>query len=544
MQKIVKGIIASLLLFLLISTFSTLGYASQPGDVNEDGEINIFDMILLAEYIVGSTNEDISMEIADVNGDGVVDIHDMILIARYIVGEIDEFPVEVETDPPPGSLEINIDESITHQEIEGFGGSIAYYSSWLSDHPNKDEIYDLLFIDLGVDVLRLKNWIHDSRYGYQADQWDEDVEWDAVEEDFDYAAEDIVYNANERRDDPLKIKMTTWTPHPDLKSNNSPVGGTLRQENGNYVYDEYAEYWLESLERYSEIGIEPDYLSIQNEPDFETDYESCLFDPQESQNAASYTQAFEAVYEKLSNNLDEMPTMLGPDVVGIGYNNVQQYVDELDHSILDGIAFHLYHGGDNDQDPHPPSFSDNLNDLVQQYPDLPKYQTEFYRGDAFNTAWTMHTNLTEGNVSMYLYWDLIWAENGLITVENPWVDEPDYDGEPWTTEDGYWTTDSYYAVKHFAGYIEPGYQRVEASSEANDVEVSAYISPDEDSMTVVMLNTGHSQETVHLDIDGFSIISSEVYRTDWQNEETESISLGDGYSVEMPAESIVTVVLN
>ena len=70
------------------------GTEHKPGDVNEDGEIDIFDMILLAEYIVGATDEEVSMEVADVNGDGVLDIQDLILIARYIVGEIDEFPVE------------------------------------------------------------------------------------------------------------------------------------------------------------------------------------------------------------------------------------------------------------------------------------------------------------------------------------------------------------------------------------------------------------------------------------------------------------------
>ncbi|MFW6386924.1 MAG: dockerin type I domain-containing protein [Bacillota bacterium] len=523
----------AVMLMLILGTGITM--AAAIGDVNDDGVVDSMDVSALTNHILGA-NEDIVTDVADVNGDGYLDSSDVSVMEGYLLGQISEFPAEEEEDPPSDALEINIEEDNTYQEIEGFGASVAYYGNWLPEHPNNDDIYDLIYNDLGIDILRLNNWFHDDRYGYQADQWTEDDEW---EDEFDPVAEELVAEGKERTDDELKVMMTAWTPHPELKSTDSPVGGTLKQENGGFVYDQYADYWLDSLEQYAEIGVEPDYLSIQNEPDYETSYESCLFDPEEGQNA-SYTEAYEAVYNKLNNNLDEMPEMIAPDVTGIGYNRVQEYVDELDQDILDGIGFHLYHGGDNDQDPHPPSFSDNLNALVEQYPDLKKYQTEFYRGDAFNTAWTMHTNLTEGNVNAYLYWDLIWESGGLITLDDPTVEE-----QQWEYEDGYYRTDSYYSVKHYSGYIEPGYQRVEADIDSSDIEVSAYISPDGESMTVVLLNTGQYDEVVYLNPDSFNIGGSEVYRTDWEDEKTADIgSLGDGNSVEIPSETLVTVVVN
>ncbi|MFW5996041.1 MAG: dockerin type I domain-containing protein [Halanaerobiaceae bacterium] len=527
---------------VLILTFATgISLAATLGDVNEDGTIDSMDCTALIMSVLGT--EDVSKDVADVNGDGALDSSDVSLIVEYILGGIDEFPSEEEEepDPPSEALEISIDGDNTYQEIEGFGGSVAYYGNWLTDHPNNDEIYDVIYEDLGIDILRLNNWSHDSRYGYQVDQWTEEEEWD---DEFDPVAEELVAEGKERTDDELKVMMTAWTPHPDLKSNDSPVGGTLKEENGGYVYDEYADYWLESLDKYEEIGVELDYLSIQNEPDFETSYESCLLDPVEGENA-SYIEAHEAVYDTLNNNLDEdeMPKMIGPDVTGIGYDRVQEYVDELDQDKLDGISFHLYHGGDNDEDPHPPSFSDNLNALVDQYPDQKKYQTEFYRGDAFNTAWTMHTNLTEGNVSAYLYWDLIWESDGLITLDDPSIEEDQRESQ-WDYEDGYHRTDSYYSFKHFAAYIEPGSQRVEAEAEGSDIEASAYISPDEEKMTVVLLNTGQYDEVIYLNPDSFNITGSEVYRTDWENEKAEDVgNLGDGYSVEIPSESLVTIVV-
>ena len=61
------------------------------GDINGDGQVNIHDMILLCDYIVGNVKEDeIIKESADVNGDGEINIHDVIAIANYIVGNNDE----------------------------------------------------------------------------------------------------------------------------------------------------------------------------------------------------------------------------------------------------------------------------------------------------------------------------------------------------------------------------------------------------------------------------------------------------------------------
>ena len=92
MKKYVLPIFMVMVL-LLLSTVT--GLSAMVGDLNDDGVINIHDCIMMAEYIVGPS-EEVPLEIADLNGDGTVSIHDLILMARYIVGEINEFPVEQE----------------------------------------------------------------------------------------------------------------------------------------------------------------------------------------------------------------------------------------------------------------------------------------------------------------------------------------------------------------------------------------------------------------------------------------------------------------
>lgn len=59
------------------------------GDANRDGQIDIIDALLVAQYYVGWA--EISHHEADVDGDGNTTIVDALLIAQFYVGLIDEF---------------------------------------------------------------------------------------------------------------------------------------------------------------------------------------------------------------------------------------------------------------------------------------------------------------------------------------------------------------------------------------------------------------------------------------------------------------------
>ena len=56
------------------------------GDVNNDGVVDLKDVILIRRFIVGGWDVDVDTEAADVNNDGVVDLKDVILIRRFIAG--------------------------------------------------------------------------------------------------------------------------------------------------------------------------------------------------------------------------------------------------------------------------------------------------------------------------------------------------------------------------------------------------------------------------------------------------------------------------
>lgn len=103
-----KNVLFLCLVFILISVCTTLYSQAppvQPGDVNEDNEVDIIDALLIAQYYVGITPPGlINTSVSDVNYSGRTDIVDALLIAQLYVGIIQTFPdsrTPVPT-PPPG----------------------------------------------------------------------------------------------------------------------------------------------------------------------------------------------------------------------------------------------------------------------------------------------------------------------------------------------------------------------------------------------------------------------------------------------------------
>jgi hypothetical protein len=84
-------ILLCVLLFLLLSSSAAL--AAMMGDVNDDGRVNVQDVILVQKHILSPSLTTAQQAVADVNGDGVINVRDATLIMQYSLGLITEFPV-------------------------------------------------------------------------------------------------------------------------------------------------------------------------------------------------------------------------------------------------------------------------------------------------------------------------------------------------------------------------------------------------------------------------------------------------------------------
>jgi arabinoxylan arabinofuranohydrolase len=425
--------------------------------------------------------------------------------------------------------EVTINASETHQAIEGLGGAICFYNGWFTAHPYKQEIFDYVFSGLNLSMLRIGNW------------------WRGVNSQ-DTAIYEIAEAAKQSLGHPVPILISSWSPPAYLKSNGETVnGGTLIKKNGNYDYEGFADYWYDSIQDYTAHGITPTWIGIQNEPDWTADYDSCRFNPSEAswkgQNYASFALALDAVYQKLESGMSSPPKLLGPENVGL-YGNagaLKTYMANMNPDSFYGVAHHLYGGStDGTPDGYNSAFTTVLNSSNSLFPGKPRFMTEY--GDIkglIPCANLIHNSLAVEEVSGYNHWCLIWpGDIGLVGIEFPWG------SGDWTNPKGYWLNPSYWSMKHYSYYIEPGFVRVSSNSSNPDLLTSAYLSPDSNRMVAVIINRStESPAIVTLDVYSFTFDYSHIYQSMGTNHFESLGSLHDS-QLTVPVSSITTIVMD
>ena len=431
---------------------------------------------------------------------------------------------------PPSPPIAGIDATKTFQTIEGLGGAICFYNGWVTSHPYKLEIYTNVFAGLNLSMLRLGNWF---RYTNSLDS----------------DAPDFVSNANRVLGHPVPVYMSSWSPPAFLKSNGQVGnGGTLiTNSDGSFAYTNFANYWYDSIKSYQSNGVNLTWASIQNEPDWTATYDSCIFHPTEDSvngtNYASYSKALDAVYKKLTN-LPSPPKLLAPEVVHISYNDLNNYAATMNTNSFYGVAHHLYGDGSTTGD----SFLTAISSVTNVFPSKPRFMTEY--GDVFDMiecAVLIHNSLAVESVSGYNHWSLIWpgTNGGLIQIENPFASQSTWTNAPAgtsTQSHGWWYSPSYWSMKHFSYFIQPGYRRVAATNSSSIVPTSAFLSPDGLRLVAVFINKDVVATAVNVNFGSFPYFLSSVYQTAGTNKFQPLGSVGS--QITLPAQSLTTVVLD
>ncbi len=395
------------------------------------------------------------------------------------------------------SASITVQKDEPEQQVVGFGAGAVYYQGWVTalGETTRQAFYDTAFTGLNLSLLRMGNWAQDLSEGISAD---------------DVA---IVKAAKDRQGDKLKIEMSSWSAPASLKPSNSLEGSaaggdeskaTLKTSStdpyGKFVYKEFASWWKQSYLAYRDAGIPIDYISLQNEPDMFADYHETLFEPTESDKVAGYAQALNAVYDSLKS-IKDPPKILGPEPLGIGYNNFQKYMQALDVNKLDGYAYHLYHSGSGmqawDDYVSPEVFRSPMEGIMTQYlsSTKPIIMTEFCSMSEngkeeymIGLAHIMQVGFTSGGIAGYIAWELFWGEGKgqLIGVCTK--------GWGSCSEDQIVISPEYHAMRHYSKFVNPGWYVVPALvSDADNLYAVAFRNENgKDSVTVVVINEGSS----------------------------------------------------
>ena len=424
---------------------------------------------------------------------------------------------------------VSVDENQQFQSLVAIGAGISYVVDEITQHPRKSALFDAMFADSGLTMVRLRN-----QFGQQG------------ESDLTGTSE-IISAATERLGRRPEVILTSSSPPPALKQNDSnwcegnPDTCTLvRLADGSFDYAGLANHLRASVEAHTSAGINIDYLSIQNNPNWVPPAgdanEACRFLPAEGTAMVAtdsgnvvveypgYAQALDAVRSELSD-LMSAPQLIGPETTN--YTQVDEYMAELDSAMVAAIAHHLYGTDTTNLDMAALS---TLGDLGEQH-DRPLFQSEMYT-DPLTTAVLMHASFAVEGVAVYLHNVLVASSrdirpDGLINL----------------SVDDFTLGDSYHVLGQYSQHIGPGWVRIAADSNTDDLLVSAWVSPANDELVVVLTNSGSSSQAVQLEAPAMTPDSAVVTRTVLSGVERSAKlgALASNGIVVAPAQSIVTV---
>lgn len=435
---------------------------------------------------------------------------------------LDDF--ELSENSPPKFVPISIDPLTQHQEMVGFGGALSWYTHRVygGDDANDAAIKQLMFQDLGIDVLRLKNWYYPVNYPASTDP-------ENVKEQSAFNQTKDLYEAAKAANPQVQVLLSSWSPPVSLKSNNDRKnGGTLKQDAGGFMYEELAQYWTDCLDN---LGWTPDYLSFQNEPGWVATWESCILEPTETASYAGYAEAADAIWEAIKDR-PNAPKMIGSEAENVGaFFSLNTPLITRPYFAAHGYhTYNIYNASTIDSS----DTISGLNRISDDYGNRPNWMTEWSNDglDWLQTARVIQNTVVEADASAYIFWKLAWAETSndtMIALQS----DGSYEVRP-----------HYYTIKHYAKHVDKGDRRIGITSGDDNVDVSGYLSADSARITLVVLNKNSVSTNIQLNHDSLSINTIEGYQSESGNFYQTMSGLYPTAQIALPAESITTLVLS
>ena len=305
-----------------------------------------------------------------------------------------------------------------------------------------------------------------------------------------------------------KVLGTPWTPPASMKSNNNGIGGTLNTSE----YGAYASYLNLAA---NSIGL--DYVSVQNEPDANVNYQSCFWTGTNMENwCASNAPAVgrpivmpesESFNTSLSDpTLDNSMAASNVTIIAghiYGAFPLPPYTNALDH------GKHVW-------------MTEHYNTLGSTLPNWASTNIL----SAVHTAWEIGECMNE-QMSAYIWWRAYhtsYAYDDLINGATP-----DVTG---------------YTLAQYANFIRPGYIMVGATfNPSPQVFVTAYTGSG--TLVVVAVNTNTLPVSQAFSISGMSVpfMIPTVTSSNLNMAQEPSIPVSSGnFTATLPAQSTTTFV--
>lgn len=430
---------------------------------------------------------------------------------------------------------VSVDDGVTFQTIEGFGGFGAK-KVWWDQGPWHDAAYLKETIDnLGVTFFRTQIY------------WDGEPSNDNDDPQvLNPAGFNFGPQSNNGKQFPFirdlhakgaKLIATVWTPPlwmkllderiPDECYNcrQCPIGGAGREMCGGRLNPEYYEEFAEYLVAYvkvlkQETDVDLYAISIQNEPYFANPFESNVVMPEE------YGDLLKVVATRFKK--EGLTTkFFGPEHMaewswGVQQRYVQEILADPDlKPLLDIYAVHGYVDGVAADYGSAEGWTALYNNITAAH-GKPLWMTEtsdFNLKDfdlAMSMAKGLYLALKFGNISAWIYWTM----NDAVVVNNK-------------------VTPLGYAFKNYYRFIRPGAVRIEAESSDAGILAVAFKHPQTNDLTIVLINHTNEAKAASLNAT-FHHEELMLYRTS-RSQSCENLGPVQGDKLTLPANSISTL---
>ena len=380
----------------------------------------------------------------------------------------------------------------TAQTIEGFGGSDA----WMPQMSTAES--DALFANnnnnqMGLSILRVR-----IDPGGQ----------------FNWGTE--LYNAKAAIARGARIMATPWTPPASMKSNGSTIMGSLNTSS----YAAFASY-LQSYVTYMSNGGAPLYaISLQNEPDANVTYESCVW-------TAAQIDTWVAAYGG----------SLGTKLI---IPESQNFLIALSDTTLNDsnavsnvgiIAEHLYIGAYPSVKNVTPVYYANAFAHGKEVWETEHFISTNGITSAMYLAREISDSMAIGNYSAYLYW---WVNDAAVDAYSDGLIDANNNIKPHG-----------YMMAQWSKFVRPGYARaITTYSPTSNVYITAFVGGGH--YVIVALNQGTAQVNQPFMLSGGTVTSLTPYQTSGANLSMTTLDTipvsNNMFNYTLPAQSVTTFV--
>ena len=387
---------------------------------------------------------------------------------------------------------INVYTDVKYQKIIGFGGAItqAVGSSYkkLPREKQKELIQDYLGW-CNYNIFRLPIGSSDfspETYSYSKQKNLDDF---SIEKDFEYiipVIKDILeFNPN------VKFLASPWSPPSFMKSNKMlTLGGKLLEK----YYLLYAKYLTKYIIEYRKLGININYITIQNEPNALQIWESCLFDTQEE---LCFIKNY--LYPKFKENNIETKILIYDHNKEKMYNRANDIISNF--SKVEGIAYHWYTGDHFESiDICSKMFKNKLLIHTEGCVGYSKFKPEEEVKNAEIYAHDIIGDLSHGS-NAYIDWNILLDYQGGPNHKKNFCNSPIMLNE---NGDDYYKNLCYYYISQIAMIVRPGATRIATTRYTDNIEVVAFENLDK-SIGIVLLNRHDKNHEYNLCIENICI---------------------------------------